>query len=70
MRNVVCRNAQLQKFKRLESDDKTGIIALKSSLDTAIHTLDYRLSRAKDTTAHTIYEFCISHLRHKIDKTK
>ena len=46
-----------------------GIIALESSLDTAICILDYRLSKAKDTTTHTIYEYRISCLRHKIDKT-
>ena len=70
MRNVLCRNVGLlQKFKRLESDDETGIIALESSLDTAIHALDYRLSKAKDTTAHTIYEYHIFCLRCKIDKT-
>ena len=46
-----------------------GIITLKSSLDIAICILDYRLSKAKDTTARTIYEYRISCLRHKINKT-
>ena len=46
-----------------------GIITLKSSLDTAICILDYRLSKAKDTTACTIYKYRISCLRCKIDKT-
>ena len=46
-----------------------GIIALKSPLDTAVRILDYRLSKAKDTTTRSIYEYCISCLRHKIDKT-
>ena len=58
-----------QEFKRLESDDKTGIIALKSSLDTAIHVLDYRLSLATDNITHTIYTYRISLLKEKIAKT-
>ena len=58
MRYVVCRNAQLlQTFKRLESDDEMGIIALKSELDSALHILNYRLSHTMDYIAHTIYEY-------------
>ena len=58
MRYVVRRNAQLlQTFKRLESDDEMGIIALESELDTAIHVLDYRLSLTTDNVACTIYNY-------------
>ena len=59
----------LQAFKRLESDDETGIIALKSELDTAIHVLDYRLSLATDNVARTIYKYQISLLQCKVEKT-
>ena len=58
-----------QEFKRLESDDETGIIALKSSLDTAICVLNYRLSLTTDSVAHTIYTYQISLLKEKIAKT-
>ena len=58
MRYVVHRNEQLlQAFKRLESDDEMGIIALESKLDTAIRVLDYRLSRTTDNIARTIYTY-------------
>ena len=58
MRYVICRNVQLlQTFKRLESDDETGIIALESELDSAVRVLDYRLSHTTDNTACTIYEY-------------
>ena len=70
MRYVVCRDAQLlQIFKRLESDDETGTIALESELDTAIHVLNYRLSLATDNVARTIYNYQISLLQRKIEKT-
>ena len=59
----------LQEFKRLESDDKTGIIALESELDAALRILDYRLSRTMDYITRTIYEYQISLLQHKIEKT-
>ena len=59
----------LQEFKRLESDDEMGIIVLKSELDSALCILDYRLSLARDNTACTIYEYRISLLKHKIEKT-
>ena len=66
MRDVLCRNAGLfQEFKRLESDDETGIIALESPLDTAVFILDYRLSQAKDTTMRVIYTYRISLLKEK-----
>ena len=58
-----------QKFKRLESDDKTGIIALESSLDTAICVLNYRLSLTTDNVACVIYTYHISCLKEKILKT-
>ena len=70
MRYVICRNAQLlQEFKRLESDDETGIIALESELDSAIRILDYRLSHTMDYIARTIYSYQISLLQCKIAKT-
>ena len=69
MRDVLCRNVGLfQEFKRLESDDETGIIALESPLDTAIRVLEYRLSLTTDNTAHTIYTYWISLLKEKIAK--
>ena len=58
----------LENFKRLESDDEMGIIALESELDTAICVLDYRLSLTTDNVAHTIYNYQISLLQHKIGK--
>ena len=70
MRDILCRNAGLfQKFKRLESDNETGIIALESPLDTAIHVLDYRLSLTTDNVTRTIYNYRISLLQCKIEKT-
>ena len=70
MRYVICRNARLlQKFKRLESDDEMGIIALESELDTVLHILDYSLSRTTDYIARTIYTYQISLLKEKILKT-
>ena len=70
MRYVVCRDAQLlQTFKRLESDDKMGIITLEFELDSALRVLDYRLSLTTDNVACTIYKYWISLLQHKIGKT-
>ena len=46
-----------------------GIIALESELDTAIRMLDYRLSLTTDNVACTIYNYRISLLQHKIEKT-
>ena len=46
-----------------------GIIALESSLDTAIHVLNYRLSLTTDNVAHVIYTYRISCLKEKILKT-
>ena len=58
MRYVVRRNARLlQEFKRLESDDETGIVALKSELDSALRILNYRLSHTTDYITCTIYEY-------------
>ena len=69
-RYVVRRDVRLfQEFKRLESDDKTGIIALESPLDTAIRVLDYRLSHTMNNIARTIYTYRISLLKEKIAKT-
>ena len=70
MQDVLCRNVGLvQKFKRLESDDETGIITLKSPLDTAIRVLDYRLSLTTDNVMRVIYTYRISCLKEKILKT-
>ncbi|KIM52186.1 hypothetical protein SCLCIDRAFT_32872 [Scleroderma citrinum Foug A] len=52
-----------------ESDDKMGIIALESELDGALRILNYRLSLTADNIAHTIYNYQISLLQSKIDKT-
>ena len=46
-----------------------GIIALESELDTAICVLNYRLSLATDNVARTIYNYWISLLQRKIEKT-
>ena len=71
MRYVVHRNVRLfQEFKRLESDDEMGIIALESELDAALRVLDYRLSRTADYITHTIYTYQISLLKEKILKTR
>ena len=70
MRYVIRRNARLlQEFKRLESDDETGTIALESELDTALCILDYRLSCTTDYITCTIYTYRISLLKEKILKT-
>ena len=47
-----------------------GIIALESELDSALQVLDYRLSLAKDKVTRTIYNYQISLLQHKIEKTQ
>ena len=70
MRYVVCRDVRLlQTFKRLESDDEMGIIALKSELDSALQVLNYRLSLITDNVTCTIYNYRISLLQCKIGKT-
>ena len=46
-----------------------GIITLEFELDTAIHVLNYRLSLAMDKVACTIYNYRISLLQRKIEKT-
>ena len=46
-----------------------GIITLKSELDIALRILDYRLSHTTDYITRTIYEYQISFLQHKIEKT-
>ena len=46
-----------------------GIITLESELDSALHILDYRLSRTLDYITCTIYEYRISLLQQKIEKT-
>ncbi|KIM56655.1 hypothetical protein SCLCIDRAFT_29409 [Scleroderma citrinum Foug A] len=46
-----------------------GIIALESSLDTAVRILDYRLSCTTDNVTRTIYTYRISLLKEKIAKT-
>ena len=70
MRYVIRRNARLlQTFKRLESDDETGIITLESELDSVLCILNYRLSLTTDNITRTVYEYQISLLQHKIEKT-
>ena len=59
----------LQEFKRLESDDELGIIALESELDSTVRILNYRLSHTTDNVARTIYNSWISLLQRKIEKT-
>ena len=46
-----------------------GIITLKSELDTAIRMLNYRLSLTTDNVTCTIYNYQISLLQCKIEKT-
>ena len=46
-----------------------GIITLESELDSALRILDYRLSLTTDNITRTIYEYWISLLQHKIEKT-
>ena len=59
----------VQEFKRLESEDTTGTLALESELDSAVRILDYRLSCAKSPEAQDIYKYRISVLSCKIQKT-
>jgi len=47
----------------------SGTLALESSLDTAVHILDYRLSRATTPVVQEIFKYCIALLRSKITKT-
>jgi len=56
-------------FKRLESEDTTGTLALESELDSAVRILDYRLSCAKSPEAQDIYKYRISLLSRKVQKT-
>jgi len=46
-----------------------GTLALKSSLDTAIRILDYRLSRATTPVVQEIFKYRIASLHSKITKT-
>ena len=46
-----------------------GIITLESELDSALHVLNYRLSRTMDCITRTIYNYWISLLQCKIEKT-
>ena len=46
-----------------------GIIALESELDSAVQILDYRLSLTTDNTACTIYNYRISLVQRKVEKT-
>ena len=46
-----------------------GTLALESSLDTAVHILDYRLSRATSPAVSEIFKYRIALLRTKISKT-
>jgi len=47
----------------------SGTLALESSLDTAVHILDYRLSRATSPAVSEIFKYCLALLRSKITKT-
>jgi len=70
VRNDLCRNAGiLQGFKRLESEDVSGTLTLKSPLDLAVHILNYRLSRATTPAVQEISKYHISLLCSKITKT-
>ena len=69
-RNDVCRNAGIfQRFKRLESEDVSGTLALESSLDIAVRILDYRLSLTTFPVASQIFKYRIALLPTKISKT-
>jgi len=46
-----------------------GTLALESSLDTAVHILNYRLSRATTPVVQEIFKYCIALLHSKITKT-
>jgi len=46
-----------------------GTLALKSSLDTAVHILDYRLSRTTVPIVQEIFKYRIALLHSKIAKT-
>ena len=46
-----------------------GIITLESELDSALRILNYRLSHTTDCIVHTIYNYQISLLQQKIEKS-
>jgi len=70
LRYVLLRTEGLfQEFKRLESEDTTGTLALESELDSAVRILNYRLSCAKSPKVQDIYKYRISLLSRKIQKT-
>ena len=58
------------RFKRLESDDKTGIVTLNTDLDSAIHILNYRLSSCTSDVASHIFKYRIALLTEKVTKTQ
>ena len=47
----------------------SGTLTLESPLDTAVHILDYRLSRATSPSVATIFKFRLASLCTKINKT-
>jgi len=47
----------------------SGTLTLKSSLDTAVHILNYRLSHATSPTTAAIFKFHLALLHSKITKT-
>ena len=60
----------LCRFKRIESDDKMGIIALKTDLDSAIHILNYCLSSSSSPSVQSIFKYRIHCLKKKMLKTQ
>ena len=58
------------RFKRLEGDDNTGIIALEMDLDSAIRILNYRLSTSTSDSVSSIFKYRIALLTKKVTKTQ
>ena len=60
----------LSEFKRLESEEKTGTLALNTDLDSAMHILNYRLSSSPSPSVQSIFKYCIQCLEKKMSKTQ
>ena len=60
----------LLEFKRLESEDKTGALALNTDLDSALHIMNYRLSSSSSPSVQNIFNYRIQCLKKKKSKTQ
>ena len=60
----------LRRFKRIDGDNKTGIVTLETDLDSAIRILNYRLSTSTSDFVSSIFKYRIALLTKKITKTQ